>query len=71
MISNSFEEWVPRPQDVRPRRRCYTVAEVSEQTTLSKATVRNMIKDGRLRVKRLGRRVVILAEELDQLLANS
>lgn len=56
-------------QHIMRTKRCYTVDEVSEETTLSKATIRNMIKDGRLEVKRLGRRVVVLSEELDRFLS--
>ena len=41
----------------------YSVEEISEQTTLSKAFLRNEIRDGNLKVKRCGRRVLILKDD--------
>ncbi len=42
----------------------YSVEEVSEATTLSKSYVRNEIAAGNLKVKRFGRRVLILNRDL-------
>ncbi len=41
----------------------YSVDEISEQTTLSKAFLRNEIRAGKLKVKRCGRRVLILKDD--------
>jgi excisionase family DNA binding protein len=41
----------------------YSVEEISDQTTLSKAFLRNEIRDGKLKVKRCGRRVLILKDD--------
>lgn len=48
----------------------YSVEEISSQTTLSKAFLRNEIRAGRLKVKRIGRRVLILHEDLKAFLNN-
>ena len=42
----------------------YSVEETSAQTTLSKAFLRNEIRAGNLKVKRCGRRVLILKDDL-------
>jgi excisionase family DNA binding protein len=42
----------------------YSVEEISEQTTLSKAFLRAEIRIGRLKIQRFGRRVLILNEDL-------
>jgi len=44
-------------------RLAYSVEEISEQTTLSKAFLRNEIRAGNLKVKRCGRRVLILKDD--------
>ena len=41
----------------------YSVEEISKQTTLSKAFLRNEIRAGNLKVKRCGRRVLILKDD--------
>ncbi len=41
----------------------YSVEQISEQTTLSKAYLRNEIRAGKLKVKRCGRRVLILKDD--------
>ncbi len=41
----------------------YSVEQISEQTTLSKAFLRNEIRAGNLKVKRCGRRVLILKDD--------
>ncbi|MEO6589345.1 MAG: helix-turn-helix domain-containing protein [Pyrinomonadaceae bacterium] len=46
----------------------FSVAEVAEQTTLSKAYLRNEIRDGNLKVKRFGRRVLVLRDDLENYL---
>ncbi len=42
----------------------YSVEEISEQTTLSKAFLRNEIRAGNLKIQRFGRRVLVLNEDL-------
>lgn len=42
----------------------YSVDEISDQTTLSKAFLRNEIRAGNLKVNRFGRRVLILNDDL-------
>lgn len=44
-------------------RLAYSVEDISEQTTLSKAFLRNEIRAGKLKVKRCGRRVLILKDD--------
>jgi excisionase family DNA binding protein len=46
----------------------YSVEEASERTSLSKAYLRLEIGAGRLKVKRFGRRVLILSEDLQSYL---
>jgi excisionase family DNA binding protein len=46
----------------------YSVEEISERTSLSKAFLRNEIRAGRLNVKRFGRRVLVLVEDLQNYL---
>jgi excisionase family DNA binding protein len=53
---------------LRVTKRAYSVEEVSEQTSLSKPYLRNKIRDGELPVSRLGRRVLILSEDLEEFL---
>ena len=45
-------------------RLAYSIGEVSKQTTLSKAFLRNEISEGRLNIIRRGRRVLILRSDL-------
>ena len=44
----------------------YSVEELAEKTTLSKAFLRNEIRAGRLKAKHFGRRVLIPAESWKQ-----
>lgn len=48
----------------------YSVEEISEQTSLSKAFLRLEIKRGKLKVRRFGRRVIIRDEDLRDYIAN-
>jgi excisionase family DNA binding protein len=48
----------------------YSVEEISEQTSLSKAFLRLEIKRGKLKIKRFGRRVLIRDEDLREYIAN-
>ncbi len=48
----------------------YSVEEMAEKTSLSKAFLRLEIKRGNLKVKRFGRRVVIRDEDLREYLEN-
>jgi excisionase family DNA binding protein len=49
----------------KQEKKAYSVEEISEQTTLSKAFLRNEIRAGRLKADRFGRRVLVLAKNLD------
>ncbi len=51
------------PTSVIDNKLAYSVEEISEQTTLSKAFLRNEIRAGKLKVKRCGRRVLILKDD--------
>ena len=46
----------------------YSVAEISELTTLSKAFLRNEIRAGRLKIRRFGARVCVLNADLQNYL---
>lgn len=46
-----------------------TVAQFAEQTTLHEQTVRQLLRDGRIRSVRVGRRHVIPATELERFLS--
>ena len=48
----------------------YSVEEISEQTSLSKAFLRLEIKRGKLKIRRFGRRVLIRDEDLREYIAN-
>lgn len=52
----------------KQERKAYSVNEISEQTTLSKAFLRNEIRAGNLKANRFGRRVLVLAENLQNYL---
>lgn len=49
-------------------RKAISVREAAESLSISKSQVHNLIRDGRLRAGRIGRRVIIKAEALDELL---
>ncbi len=51
-----------------PGRLAYSVDEISEMTSLSKAFLRNKIRDGSLKATRFGRRVCVLAGDLTEFL---
>ncbi len=46
----------------------YSVEDVAVQTTLSKAFIRNEIRSGNLKCRRVGRRVLILNDDLQNYL---
>lgn len=48
----------------------YSIEEISEQTSLSKAFLRLEIKRGKLKIKRFGRRVLICDEDLREYIKN-
>ena len=50
-------------QIIHKPKMAYSVEEISAQTTLSKAFLRNEIRAGKLKVKRCGRRVLILKDD--------
>ncbi len=47
----------------RPKK-AFSVKELAAETTLSRAFLRNEIRAGKLKVKRCGRRVLILRDDL-------
>jgi excisionase family DNA binding protein len=49
----------------------WSIAEVSQRLGVSRNFLLGHIRDGRLRAGRLGRRVVILSEDLDSYLSTS
>ena len=48
-----------------------SIRQAAEVSSLSKSSIRNLINDGTLRAGRIGRRVIIRAEALDELLDNA
>ncbi len=56
--------------NIEKTKMAFTVEEIAEQTTLSKAFLRLEIKRGKLKVKRFGRRVVVLYEDLRNYIDN-
>ena len=63
MNSNDMEINTIMQKTVTQNKLAYSVEEISAQTTLSKAFVRNEIRAGKLKVKRCGRRVLILKDD--------
>ncbi len=55
-------------ESVTQNKLAYSVEEISAQTTLSKAFVRNEITAGRLKAQHFGRRVLVLNEDLQDYL---
>jgi excisionase family DNA binding protein len=51
-------------------RQAFSIAEIAELTTLSKAFLRLEIKRGKLKISRFGRRVIVRDEDLREYLAN-
>ena len=49
----------------------YSIKEASEVTSLSKSHLHNEIRDGKLKVQRFGKRIVILRTDLDDYLKQS
>jgi len=54
----------------RVEKLAYSIDEISERTTLSKAYLRNKIREGGLRATKFGRRVLILKTDLDSFLSD-
>ena len=48
----------------------YSVDELSDRTSLSKPFLRNEIRSGRLKAKKVGRRVLVMNQDLDEYLSN-
>lgn len=48
----------------------YSVEEISETTSLSKSFLRNEIRARRLKIKRIGRRVLVMKKDLLNFLEN-
>ncbi len=63
MSLNVIERNPKNQTSVTQNKLAYSVEEISEQTTLSKAFLRNEIRAGKLKVKRCGRRVLILKDD--------
>ena len=69
MIHNKIERDTSGER-VTPSKLAYSVEDISEQTSLSKAFLRLEIKRGKLKIKRFGRRVLICDEDLREYIAN-
>lgn len=52
-------------------KRALSVREAAEASSLSKSQIHNLIRDGRLRAGRIGKRVIISSQALDDLLDNA
>ncbi|MBW8294745.1 helix-turn-helix domain-containing protein [Sphingopyxis sp.] len=52
-------------------KKAFSIKEASQASTLSPSTIRNRIADGSLRAGRIGRRVIIRAEALDEFITNA
>ncbi len=63
MTKNITNEYAVGGESITQDRLAYSVEEISQQTTLSKAFLRNEIRAKRLKVKRCGRRVLILKDD--------
>jgi excisionase family DNA binding protein len=63
MKTNIIEAQTITTESVTPKL-AYSVEEISERTTLSKAFLRNEIRAGNLKIQRFGRRVLVLNDDL-------
>jgi excisionase family DNA binding protein len=63
MNLNVMEKNKTMQETITKNKLAYSVDEISEQSTLSKAFLRNEIRAGNLKVKRCGRRVLILKDD--------
>ena len=52
-------------------RAAYSLDQLAESTSMSKAYWRKVVREGRLRAKLVGRRVVVLAEDAENFLKNA
>ncbi|MBN8844314.1 MAG: helix-turn-helix domain-containing protein [Sphingomonadales bacterium] len=52
-------------------KRALSVREAAEASSLSKSQIHNLIRDGRLRAGRIGKRVIIPSQALDDLLESA
>ncbi len=68
MNLNDMERDIIMQKNVTQSKLAYSVDEISTQTTLSKAFVRNEITAGHLKAQRFGRRVLVLNEDLQNYL---
>ncbi len=68
MNLNTMERNRVMQQTITQKKIAYSVEEISEQTTLSKAFLRNEIRAGNLKANRFGRRVLVLSENLQNYL---
>ncbi len=62
---SAIETLEANPVNITQPKRGFSVEEASEATSLSKAYLRNKIRDGELAAVKFGRRVVVLSESLD------
>jgi excisionase family DNA binding protein len=67
-LSIMEREAVPQSNVTASNKLGYTVEEVSEQSSLSKAFLRQKIREGKLKATYFGRRVVILRDDLEAFL---
>ncbi len=68
MNFNTMERNTTMQETITQNKFAYSVEQISEQTTLSKAFLRNEIRAGNLKANRFGRRVLVLAENLQNYL---
>ncbi len=68
MSLNDMEKNTIMQGSVTQNKLAYSVEEISAQTTLSKAFVRNEITAGHLKAQHFGRRVLVLNEDLQNYL---
>ncbi len=70
MNFNAMERNTMTQETITQNKFAYSVDEISRETTLSKAFLRNKIREGELEATRFGRRVLVLAENLEKFLKN-
>jgi excisionase family DNA binding protein len=56
--------------NVTPAKLTWSLAEISKATGLSLGFLRNDVRNGRLSVRKFGRRVLVLSSELERYLAH-
>jgi len=57
-----------KPTNIKPEQLCYSPNEAAEQLSIGRTTLFALIKEGRLRVIKLGRRTLVPASALAALI---